>query len=335
VQTVDRLKALVPQLAGHRVLVLGDLILDEYLTGRATRMSREAPVPVLEFESRRVIPGGAGNPAANIAALGSRPIQLGVVGVDAEAEALRAALTACGIDADALVADADRPTTLKTRMMAHMGLRFPQQVARMDRLSRAPVSKAVEERLLAALAERLSQIDAVLISDYRSGLLTPSLVDGARSLARQSKVLLAVDAQGAFEKYEGFGVVKCNADEARDALRRDIEGDEAFAQAALDLARQLKLTGAMVITRGADGATLARSDGASAHCPAPLLTDVYDTVGAGDTAIAVLTLGVLAGASYEDATSLANYASGIVVRRVGNYAPSPDELLRALEGRER
>ncbi len=334
-QTIDRLKAWVPQLAGQRVLVLGDLILDEYLTGRATRMSREAPVPVLEFESRRVIPGGAGNPAANIAALGSQSVQLGVVGADAEADTLREALTRCGIDAAALVQDADRPTTLKTRLMAHMGLRFPQQVARMDRLSRAPVSKAVEDALLAVFAERLPRVDAVLVSDYRIGLLTPSLVESARKLARAAGVLLAADAQGAFEKYEGFGLVKCNADEARDALRRDIEGDEAFAQAALDLARRLRLTGAMVITRGADGATLARSDGVTAHCPAPVLTDVYDTVGAGDTAIAVLTLGVLAGASYEDATSLANYASGIVVRRVGNYAPTPNELLRALEGRGR
>ncbi len=334
-QTVDRLKALIPKLASRRVLVLGDLILDEYLTGRATRMSREAPVPVLEFESRRLIPGGAGNPAANIAALGSQPFQLGVVGVDAEADALRNALVACGIDAAALVQDFDRPTTLKTRMMAHMGLRFPQQVARMDRLSRQPVSKAVEDRLVAALVELLPKVDAVLVSDYRIGLLSPSLVESTRTLAQAAGVLLAVDAQGAFEKYEGFGLVKCNADEARDALRRDIEGDDAFAQAALDLAQRLRLTGAMVITRGAEGATLARADGVTAHCPAPLLTDVYDTVGAGDTAITVLTLGVLAGASYEDATSLANYASGIVVRRVGNYAPTPDELLRALEGHER
>jgi rfaE bifunctional protein kinase chain/domain len=335
VQTIDRLKAWVPQLAGRCVLVLGDLILDEYLTGRATRMSREAPVPVLEFESRRVIPGGAGNPAANIAALGSQPIQLGVVGADAEAEALRGALTDCGIDAAALVSDSNRPTTLKTRMMAHMGLRFPQQVARMDRLSRAPVSPAVEERLLAAFAEQLPNVAAVLVSDYRIGMLTPTLVAAVRKQAQGANVLLAADAQGAFEKYQGFGLVKCNADEARDALRRAIDGDTAFAQAALELARRLKLTGAMVITRGADGATLARSDGFTAHCPAPLLTDVYDTVGAGDTAIAVLTLGVLAGAPYEDATSLANYASGIVVRRVGNYAPTPDELLRALEGHER
>ena len=334
-QSVDRLKALVPQLAGRRVIVLGDLFLDEYLTGRATRMSREAPVPVLEFESRRLIPGGAGNPAANIAALGSQAVQVGVVGADAEADALRGLLAAHGIDARGLVADVGRPTTLKTRIMAHMGLRFPQQLARMDRLSRAPISRAVETQVVAALGDLLSGAGALLVSDYRIGLLTPSLVEAARRLANAAGALLAADSQGAFEKYDGFDLVKCNADEAREHLRRDLASDDDFARAALDLCAALHLTGAMVITRGADGATLAGCDGATAHCPAPVLTDVYDTVGAGDTAIAVLTLGVLAGASYEDAASLANYASGIVVRRGGNYAPAPDELLRALEGRER
>jgi bifunctional ADP-heptose synthase (sugar kinase/adenylyltransferase) len=139
-----------------------------------------------------------------------------------------------------------------------------------------------------------------------------------------------VDAQGNLQKYRGFDVVKCNADDARAYLRRNISGDTAFGTAAQTLLKMLSLRGAMVITRGADGATIADIDGTITHCPAPAVSDVFDTVGAGDTAIAVMTLAHIAGASYADAVMLANYASGIVVRHVGNYTPSPVELMQAL-----
>src|SRR4051794_22232943 len=141
------LPLLIPRLAGQRVIVLGDVILDEYLIGRATRLSREAPVPVLEFEERRLIPGGAANPAANIVALGSAAVQIGVIGRDAEGKALREVLRARGIGISPLLAVEGRPTTVKTRVMAHMGLRFPQQVARLDKLSREPISAEVERKL--------------------------------------------------------------------------------------------------------------------------------------------------------------------------------------------
>lgn len=322
------LKSLIPKLANHRVLVIGDVILDEYLTGRATRMSREAPVPVLEYEDQRFIPGGAGNPAANIVALGSHVMQLGLVGDDDFAEHLRQALRERGIDIAHVLTDTSRPTTVKTRIMAHMGLRFPQQVARLDRISRAPIDKTIEDTIRARLQATISQVDAVLVSDYHCGLLTPSLVDHIRGMA--GSTLLTADAQGELGKYRGFGLVKCNADEAATFLNRELSSHQDFAQAASDLFSELQLTGAMVITRGADGASIATSDG-TAHCPAPTVVDVYDTVGAGDTAIAVQTLAVLAGASYAQAVTLANYASGLVVRRVGNYSPTPDELSMAVQ----
>ena len=332
--SLERLKTLIPRLAGHTILVLGDVILDEYVIGQATRMSREAPVPVLEFESRRLIPGGAANPAANINALKSVAIQVGVIGSDAEATTLRQVLQALGIETSCLVVDPARPTTLKTRLLAHMGLRFPQQVARMDRLSRAPIGEDVERGLRAAIAGQLANAQAVLMSDYQVGMLTPSLIHTVRQMASKRGLLLAADAQGGLDKYTGFGLVKCNADEAQAFLRRDLRGDDDYGRAAAELCSALHLTGAMLITRGAAGITLARADGVVSHCPAPAVTDVYDTVGAGDTAIAVLTLAVLAGGSYEEAAMLANYASGLVVRRVGNYTPSPAELLAALDGVE-
>jgi D-glycero-beta-D-manno-heptose-7-phosphate kinase len=314
------------------VLVLGDVILDEYVYGRATRMSREAPIPVLEFQQRRYIPGGAANPASNIVALGGTATQIGVIGDDEAGQHLTIALGQHGINTTGLLTCTDRPTTLKTRIMAQMGLRFPQQVARVDTLTRQPIDANTEaqviERLDACISGR--SVDTVLVSDYQAGLLTPSLVKAVENRLF-GNAFLAADAQGALEKYRRFDLVKCNADDASTYLRRDLNTDADFAAAARALQQQLGIMGAMVITRGADGATVAEANGPVAHCPAPLVSDVYDTVGAGDTAIAVMTLAIVAGAGYVDAVRLANVASGIVVRHVGNYTPSPAELLAALD----
>lgn len=320
----------VASLRGLRVLIVGDVILDEYLIGSATRLSREAPIPVLEFEERRLIPGGAANPAANIAALGSAAVQLGVIGADADATALRQVLQARGIDTSALVVDGGRPTTVKTRIMAHMGLRFPQQVARIDRVSRAPLPLAVEQQVRHHLQHQTGQAQAVLFSDYHAGLLSLGLVETGRLLARRAGALLTADAQGDLQKYAGFDVVKCNADEARAFLRRSLTTGEEYAAAARELAHDLHVQRAVVITRGADGATVAVPNEGEVHCPAPQTTEVFDVVGAGDTAIAVLTLAMAAGASAVEAVTLANIASGLVVRRVGNYAPTRDELAEAV-----
>ncbi len=325
------LSELIPRLARQRVIVLGDVILDEYLIGTATRLSREAPVPVLEFEERRLIPGGAANPAANIVALGSAAVQIGVIGADSQATALREILHARGIEIHTLVVDGGRPTTVKTRVMAHMGLRFPQQVARLDKLAREPISPLIERTLCGRLSDQLIGASALLLSDYHVGLLTPSFVAAVQEIAGRANLPVMADAQGDFDKYAGVMVVKCNADEASTYLRRELISDDDFESAARELCQTLSLTGGMVITRGADGATIATTEGMATRCPAPVTTDVYDTVGAGDTAIAVITLAVAAGAPLVDAAVLANYASGLVVRRVGNYAPSADELAQAVE----
>ena len=212
---LDSLKTWIPELAGQRILVVGDVILDEYLIGNATRMSREAPVPVLEFESRQLIPGGAANPAANIARLGSQAIQVGVIGADSAGTQLRQLLQAAGIETGTLVTDATRPTTVKMRLMAQMGMRFPQQMARLDTLSREPISAALEAQLMDHLRKHLPKASAVLLSDYHGGLLTESLVSNIQALAREHAVLLSADTQGDLDKYRGFTVVKCNAEDAR------------------------------------------------------------------------------------------------------------------------
>jgi rfaE bifunctional protein kinase chain/domain len=256
------------------------------------------------------------------------------VGDDHAADSLRAALEGLGVDVSGLVVDATRPTTVKLRVMASSGLRFPQQLARLDTLSRQPISAEVEAQVLAQaealLKRKRHKPHALLLSDYQTGLLTPTLVSALRERGTAAKLLLTADSQGHFEKYAGFGVVKCNADEAREYLRRDLHSADEFAAAAAELRRALNLTRAMVITRGNAGATVATPE-AVTHHPAPAVSDVYDTVGAGDTTIAVLTLAVSAGASVGEAAQLANTASGLVIRKVGNYAPKPDELAWAFE----
>ena len=314
------------------MLVVGDVLLDEYVSGRPTRMSREAPLPVLEFESRRHIPGGAANPAVTIARLGSQALLAGVTGDDDVGRHLRESLQAQDIDCAALIPEAGRATTLKLRIMAQMGLRYPQQLARIDTLSRAALSQESAEQLLARVKALADTVDALLVSDYGIGLLTPDLVEALRSAGVS---LLAADAQGELDKYHDFGLVKCNAEEAAVWLGRPLAGDADFATAARDLGQRLRVTGAMVITRGPQGATLAMATGEVGHCPAPVVSDVYDVTGAGDTAIAVMTLARAAGADWPSAVSLANVASGLVVQRVGNYAPTAEELrasLRAVPG---
>lgn len=325
--TLERLLLLVEQLAHHRVMVIGDVILDEYVLGNAERMSREAPIPVLELVERRYIAGGAGNPAANIVALGSHALQVGVVGHDDSANRLRHILAERHIQADGLIPCDDRPTTLKTRILAQMGLRFPQQVARIDTLSRAPISPHTEARLIEYSQAHSANVQALLFSDYHGGMLTKTLVNALR---HTPNVLLAADAQGTLEKYTRFDLVKCNADDARASLGKSLITDEDFAEGAKLLCEQLALRGAMIITRGASGATIAQADGTTIHCPAPNISNVYDTVGAGDTAIAVMTLAKCAGSTWEEAVTLANYASGIVVQHVGNYTPTTEELRLAM-----
>lgn len=325
----ENLQALVPELANRRILVLGDVILDEYLIGKAQRLSREAPIPVLEYESRRYIPGGAANPAANIVALGSEAIQAGIVGSDDSADELRQLLDERGIDTSALVIDAEKPTTLKTRIMAQMGLRFPQQVARIDTVVRKPIGHFIEAALVSHIQRNLNNIHAILISDYQNGLLTSSVVNLVRQVATGQHVPTVVDTQGALEKYRGFDVIKCNSDDAVTYLGRYLKEDADYAEAAQELAESLKVKHALVITRGGDGATIATHTGIE-HATSANVSDVFDTVGAGDTWIAILTLALVAGASIGDAAMLANFASGIVVTHLGNYAPSADELMKAL-----
>ena len=329
-----QLLSAIPQLTGHRILVVGDLFLDKYLIGRATRLSREAPIPILEFEAQHQLPGGGANPAMNVVALGGRVTQVGVVGDDQAGHTLITLLQAEGINTDGIVIDPERPTTTKTRIVAQGSLRFPQQIARIDQVDRRPLSPTIERQVTARVAALSAPTDAVLVSDYRSGLVTPAVVKAVRS-ARQDQRLICVDTQGRLEQFTGFDLAKCNHHEAQDYLQRtggqaDRLKDAATFETTTAQLRDTLGVGALLITRGAEGLSL-QSAGGYFYLPAANRSQVFDVTGAGDTVIAVATLALAAGQTPLLAATLANYAAGLVVRKLGVAAPSPDELAWAVK----
>ena len=326
---------ILANMAGRRILVVGDVFLDEYLIGRAERLSREGPVPVLSFRERFCVPGGAANPARNVASLGAWALQVGVVGDDASAVELRQLLEAAGIDSTGLVTDAARPTILKTRIVAE-GLSTPQQVARIDRQPRQPVAGRVERALIEAIAAAAGSADAILVSHYRSGVVTASVCAEARSAAATRGIWLGVDAQGDLERFAGFDLVRVGRQDAAQTLGRALDDESDFERACRELRGELGVR-AVMLGRGAQGTSLCWT-GASGSAdyrviPPANVSEVFDVTGAGDTVIAVVMLALAAGADLQDAAGLANVAAGIVVRRLGVAAPSAAEILQELARR--
>jgi rfaE bifunctional protein kinase chain/domain len=326
----EKLLESLPKLAGKRILVVGDVFLDEYISGRATRLSREAPIPVLEFTGRWHLPGGAANPSNNIVAFGSEAYQVGVIGRDEEGEILIAKLEEAGIDTTGIVTDPSRSTTTKTRILAHGSLRFPQQIARIDRLDRRPLDEEVERKVIAMLTELAKDSDAILVSDYRTGLVTPTVVEACLRLAEEHHKLLTVDSQGDLYKYRGFDLIKCNHHEAGSVLGRLLRSEGDFRE-ALELFFDELSARAIIITRGSEGMSLLGLDQPYVHIPAANISEVFDVTGAGDTVIAVATLSLTAGGDILSAAYLANYAAGLVVRKLGNATTNQDELAWAIK----
>jgi rfaE bifunctional protein kinase chain/domain len=326
---MTNLAALVPRLAGLRALVIGDITLDEYLFGRATRLSREAPIPVLEWLRREIILGGAANPARNVVAIGGHATQIGIVGADPEGEQVRGLLTAAGIDAAGLLVSPLRSTTRKTRIMADEAPRLPQQVARLDRLERTPLSPSEETEVVSAIATLVPRHDAVICSDYQAGLLTPAVIDAVRQRCREHGVLFCVDAQGSSRLYGGVDLFRCNDREAELALGAPLRSEDDFRAGVRRLREELAAK-LVIVTRGPDGLSLEGEGVGYTHVPALRVSEVYDTTGAGDTFIAIATLALAAGLGGLAAARLATAAAALVVRRFGNAVVTPAELAAAL-----
>ncbi|HEV7663182.1 MAG TPA: PfkB family carbohydrate kinase [Chloroflexota bacterium] len=310
-------------LAGRRVLVVGDLVLDEYITGRPARVSREAPVLILDVFERQDRAGSAASPAANVLALGSQATVVGVVGCDGAGERIEADLAQRQVDTAGLIRWAHAATSTKTRILAQGytgGLHGRQQVLRLDQTTTLPLEAA--QACTAAVTRLAPNFDAVLLSDYRGGVVSEEAIDAARASGR----LIAVDSQGDLRRFRGVDLLKVNQAEAQAAL-----GTEDVLGGGEALRRDLAAT-ALVITLGADGMLIFDGRAEPDHVPAVQATQVFDVTGAGDTVIAVLTLGLIAGLSLRRSAELASAAASVVVRRLGVAVATSAELLETLRG---
>jgi D-beta-D-heptose 7-phosphate kinase/D-beta-D-heptose 1-phosphate adenosyltransferase len=320
-----RARRLLRSLRGRRVLVVGDVMLDEFLWGRAARLSPEAPVPVVQVTRESFHVGGAGNVAANICALGGAAVLAGVVGDDAAAARLDETLRASGVEAR-LIPAPGRPTTLKTRIIAQH-----QQVVRADRERSDDLAGDVEAALIEAAVASLRGCDAVIVSDYDKGVVTRPLVRALVSRARRRGIPLLVDPKVRhLGRYRGAQIVTPNQLEASAASGVSIVDDASLGAAGRRLLGALRCQ-AVLITRGELGMALFERGGEPLLIPAAA-HEVFDVTGAGDTVIATLGLALSAGAGLGEAAALANAAAGVVVAKLGTATAEPAELLLALGG---
>jgi D-beta-D-heptose 7-phosphate kinase/D-beta-D-heptose 1-phosphate adenosyltransferase len=308
---------------GRRVLVLGDVMLDEFVWGDVSRISPEAPVPVVRVTRQSFHVGGAGNVAAGVRALGGEAALAGAVGADDAGARVRAALDAAGVAPRLVELPPGRPTTVKTRIVAH-----GQQVVRADREDASDVPRAVEEELLEAFREELPRCQAVVVSDYQKGVVTARVLRRALPLARRLGVSVLVDPKVRhFRLYRGASVVTPNQLEAEQATGLPIRSEGDLAAAGRRILARLACRAALV-TRGEHGMTLFERGRAPLHVPTAA-REVFDVTGAGDTVIATMALALAAGASLPEAAVLANAAAGVVVGKVGTAQATPAEVLAA------
>jgi D-glycero-beta-D-manno-heptose-7-phosphate kinase len=302
------------------VLVVGDVMLDEQLWGDVRRISPEAPVPIVEVASRTVTPGGAGNTAAGVVALGGRAWLTGVVGADVNADVLRESLRAAGIDPAGVFADAGRVTTTKSRLLAR-----GQHMLRVDSEDRMPLSAELEGAVLGYVTSQLAAADVVVLSDYGKGVLSSPLAQAIIERARHVGTPVIADPCGTdYAKYRGVAMLTPSADEVKSAVGRHLRNDAELVQAGIELAELLPGTD-IVITRGAQGMWLMSDRGVALDVPADARS-VYDVTGAGDTVAATVAVAVGSGVGQTDAIALANVAAGIAVGKAGTARVSLDEL---------
>lgn len=316
-------RAVIDTFPTCRVMVVGDVILDEYLWGNVRRICPEAPVPVVEEIRRSNVPGGMANVAVNIASLGARAVVAGVTGDDPQSQVLRELITRHGLDTSGLLTDPNRPTTLKTRIMAHN-----QQVVRVDREDSLPISNNIEQDLLQWICEWLPTVGCCVISDYAKGVLTPTLTAAIISAARKLDLPIVVDPKGTdYRRYRGASVITPNFHEACLALTNEHYLPTKLLAVGGGLLNLLPGT-SVLVTRGPDGITLFREGHDSLSIPSAA-RQVFDVTGAGDTLIATLAVAIAAGCPLEIAASVANFAAGLVVGKIGTATISHTELWTA------
>jgi D-beta-D-heptose 7-phosphate kinase/D-beta-D-heptose 1-phosphate adenosyltransferase len=316
------------ELRDRYVVVLGDVMLDEFVWGDVTRISPEAPVPVVDVRRESVHLGGAANVLANLVALGARGSVVGVVGNDGTGERLRAGLRDLGTHDQSLIVDETRPSTTKTRIVAHS-----QLVVRADRESRVPVSANIEEKIVSCLKDELKRADAFVVSDYDKGVVTPAILREILPLAYERAPVLIDPKLRNFSFYRPATLVTPNHFEALRLSDSEDTSDDGLHHAAKVIREKLGCD-AVLITRGDRGMMLLGADGEPVYVETAA-REVYDVTGAGDTVIAALAGALATGATMLEAASLANHAAGIVVAKVGTATATANELLDSFAADER
>ena len=330
----DRLLGLVDRLAARRVLIVGDVIADEFIYGQVARVSREAPVLILQYDSTEILPGGAGNAANNVAALGARADLVGLAGRDDPGRRLAQALRG-RIKGLTLVRPASYLTPVKTRILAGGVHTAKQQIVRIDRVSAQAVSARTRTEFERQALKASDRCDAVLISDYGSGLVTPDLAHRLHARvarrARRRPVPVLVDSRYDLLRYRGLTACTPNESEVEHMLGITIGArPDALELAGRQILRRTRM-GAVLVTRGSRGMALFEARRPTVHIPIFGSNQVADVTGAGDTVIATVSLALAAGASCYEAARLANYAGGLVVMKRGTATVSPVELRDAIE----
>ncbi len=329
--SIPRVKTLLAAANRTRILVVGDVMLDQFIWGSVTRISPEAPVPVVDFVRESFMPGGAANVARNVSALDAQTELFGLIGRDDAGKRLKELLTAQKVDCRGLLTHNERPTSIKTRIVAHQ-----QQVVRVDREARVDADGPTTRRLLTALEPSLLASDAVVVGDYGKGVVTQTLLDGLKQFCRARGIWLSVDPKPVHTlNLSGLSLITPNRKEAfelagipdgssTDRPANPLE-DTKLLQAADQLLRELA-PALLLITLGDQGMLLCQRHGPPFHIPT-VAQEVFDVSGAGDTVIASFTLAIAAGASPIEAAILSNHAAGVVVGKIGTATVTPEELV--------
>ena len=316
-------RELFGRMHGRRILVVGDLMVDEWIWGSVSRISPEAPVPVVAVREHTFSLGGAGNVANNLRALGAHVSFVGVIGDDAEGARAIEMCTELGLDASGIIAASDRPTTRKTRVVAHA-----QQMVRADWESTKPLQGSDAARISGEVSKRAQSVDGIVLSDYAKGLFSRQIVEAALSCP----IVVADPKPVNIDLFAGVTCVAPNAAEAAQMTSTAGRDSSSLERAARALLQRLGCK-YVLITRGEEGMSLFGRDGERFDVPAAART-VYDVSGAGDTVVAVMTLALAARAPILSAVQLANFAAGAVVEKLGTATASPDEIVALLEASE-
>jgi D-glycero-beta-D-manno-heptose-7-phosphate kinase len=327
-QSQDKLNKFLDDFQKPTILVVGDLTLDEFLTGEVERLSREAPVLILRHEYTEQIPGGGANAIYNLAKMGAKIKVAGIMGNDAQGEALKGIFEEAGIDTTGILIDPKRPTVTKTRIVGHARQSVSQQIVRVDRKSDQLPDIELQMQLAEYIASQTSQVSAVVCSDYGDGVFTEPVIKASLNHGQ-----VIVDTQKDLHRFQNATLFTPNVPEAEKAVGYKIKDETSLFKAGKDL---LNLTNAqkILITRGEEGMSLFETEDKEvtvAHIPAFNRTDVFDVTGAGDTVVAALTLGLCGGANFFDSAILGNLAASIVVRHFGTATTTTAQMKETLQ----